>query len=481
MFVLGWLASVRARRVFSLCVALVCACSTRDHAAGTAERASTPHSPDPVASPAPAPVEATVEPVVVPVERVSNQAAREAHQAALERLDVPSLAAHPLVHYEPLENARALESFYRALHDLRTQADPHHKLRILVYGSSSVATDRYTGYLRAYLQHRFGDGGPGFVALVPLWRWHRHEEVALSGRGWTIEHALRKSGRLDGLYGLLGASASANRQGARLELKLKKEPPATRVEVWALGQPGGGHVEIGSDHGPKRVLDTGRPALEPLYHVLDEGPHTRVRADVAGDGEVRLFGAVLERDGKGVVVDELGIGGTEAGDHLMWHEDIWRDNVRRRAPALYVLAYGANAAGKDDLPMEQYRDELARVLVRFRETLPLAACLLIGPADFFSKGDDGTWNVEPRVDPVLAIQRELAVRHDCAFWDTRAFMGGRGAMASWVEAGLARPDHLHFSTLGYHHMGASLADALMAPFDGALHEDVPPAEPAATH
>ena len=165
------------------------------------------------------------------------------------------------------------------------------------------------------------------------------------------------------------------------------------------------------------------------------------------------------------------IAATSPANSQAWAEDIWRDNIQRRAPVLYVLAYGANAAGKDDLPMEQYRTELDQVLARFRQTLPDAGCLLIGPADFYVKDDAGQWNVEPRVDPVLQIQRELAKDHDCAFWDTRAFMGGRETMAAWTEAGLARSDHLHFSPLGYTYMGAMLTDALLAPFDAPVGEE----------
>jgi hypothetical protein len=44
-------------------------------------------------------------------------------------------------------------------------------------------------------------------------------------------------------------------------------------------------------------------------------------------------------------------------------------------------------------------------------------------------------------------------------------MGGEGAMARWVEAGLAREDHLHLRKRGAALMGAALIDALMQRYD----------------
>jgi lysophospholipase L1-like esterase len=41
-------------------------------------------------------------------------------------------------------------------------------------------------------------------------------------------------------------------------------------------------------------------------------------------------------------------------------------------------------------------------------------------------------------------------------------MGGPGAMLRWVEAGLARPDHVHLSAEGYQLLAERLLRALDA-------------------
>jgi lysophospholipase L1-like esterase len=451
-------------------------------ASGCREPDNAPPAAPPESAPAvePAPVEGPAPQIFSAP--VPSPAAEAAHAFVQTRMLGRALDPHPEVHFAPVEDGdgAALQGFHRALRRLE-EGESDRKVRVAVYGSSSVAADRYTGYLRGYLQHRFGDGGVGFVALVPLWRWHRHNEVSVSAsKNWTIEHAQKeRTGRLDGNYGLLGASAhTASKRAHALVRPNKARGSVTDVatsafvELHHLAQPGGGRyrVEVGRERVGEVSTEADTPAA--AYHRLEiDGPVVPLKITPVGDGEVRLFGAVFEREGSGVVVDELGIGGTRATNMVAWTEAIWADNLRRRAPDLYILAYGANEAGDDDdeHPIAKYRQELAAVLDRFARVLPEASCVLVGPQDFpvRSEEDEETWLRRPRMDAIVQAQREIAADKGCGFFDTRAMMGGPDRMTTWVaaEPALAKADHLHFTTLGYTHMGRVLADALMAGYD----------------
>src|SRR5690606_24370105 len=154
-----------------------------------------------------------------------------------------------------------------------------------------------------------------------------------------------------------GASAWATRKASWAELRGRTghtDPSGSHLlELWFLRQPAGGRFDV--ELAGKRVatVQTRADAHGPGYWTPSEPPAAFVplRVKVRGDGEVRLFGAVLERDAPGVVVDELGIGGTRAANHLGWDEGTWSDNLRRRAPDLWVLAYGANEAIDEDEPI----------------------------------------------------------------------------------------------------------------------------------
>ncbi len=456
----------------ALCLfGLACGAKTpaESPAATPAARLGAPPTSPPQALPA----------VVVAPEPVVTAASTAAHAHAQTRTFGGALPSDANVHFVPITDAPlALTHFHEALRALAGGKDPDGKVRIAVYGSSSVAVDRYPGYLRGYLQQRFGDGGIGFVAAVPLWRWHRHNEVVLqTTKGWTVEHVQKKNLREGGHLGLLGAAQAGTRK--RITTTIGPGAPESfsdyantrRVDLHYLGQVKGGRFTLELGDRKLGTISTRAPAPSAMVHTPTlptlpaDGPLPPLRVRVLGDGEVRLLGATLERDEPGVVVDTLGIGGTRAANMLAWDEPGWANALRARAPDLVVLAYGANECMDLDEPIETYRENLERVLGRFAEAAPQASCLLVGPVDFPEKDDTGAWIPRTRLDQIIEVQREVAQERKCGFFDTRAFMGGVGAMDTWVTAKLAKADHLHMSKLGYLHLGRVLADALMRDFD----------------
>jgi hypothetical protein len=61
---------------------------------------------------------------------------------------------------DPAPDRPALARFHAALRDLAAGRDADGKVRVAMYGASGTAADIFTGYVRAYLQRRFGAGGP---------------------------------------------------------------------------------------------------------------------------------------------------------------------------------------------------------------------------------------------------------------------------------------------------------------------------------
>lgn len=403
--------------------------------------------------------------------------------------------------------ASGLTNFHEALRALKRGEDADGKVRVLVYGASHTAADIYPSYLRAYLQKRFGDGGSGFVPLVRPSKFYRPLGLTLeASRGWKVDHA-QKGERDDGLFGLFGASATSAKKrdygrvipasaptgsGAGEEKdakdgkKAEKAAFKTRYELFFLVQPGGGKFKLSVDGKVVATINTkagkNRPA-SPGYHTLtrDGGPHA-IEVQPVGDGEVRLFGMTMENDRPGVVIDNLGIGGTRAANHLKWDEHVWADNLQRRDPDLVVLAYGTNESVDEDQPISVYREQLRAVLTRLRRAAPEASCLLVGPGDFPTKIADGTFGPRPRTVAIVAAQREAAAELGCAFWDMMQFMGGEQSMVTWAAAqpAMAQSDHLHLTRRGYTRMGMALTDALMFDFDAAAMPGPVPSDASGT-
>ncbi|MFO7567397.1 MAG: GDSL-type esterase/lipase family protein [Enhygromyxa sp.] len=378
--------------------------------------------------------------------------------------------------YVPIENPKdgpALAHFHEALRKLAAGEDEDGKVRVLVYGASHTQADVYPGYLRAYLQTRFGNGGQGFVSLVKVNRWFRYADWNIEEtKGWKCEHAQRSSSRKDGYYGLLGACGSTTSKRDKTTLVPRNQSAsASAYELWYLAQPGGGRLELFVDGKKQGVVDTKARQIGPGYYsfAVDPGSH-KIEVRAKGDGEIRLFGLVMESDSPGVVVDTLGIAGTRASNMLAWDQEIWTDNIRRRDPDLYILAYGTNEATDEDQPISVYRKNLREVLSRLRNAAPEASCLLLGPGDFPREIEEDVWVPRPRVAEIIEAQRDIAYEMGCGFWDGLAFMGGVNSMHTWATSRpqMASRDHIHLTKRGYVRMGMAVTDAMMASFDRAL-------------
>ncbi|MFO0696129.1 MAG: GDSL-type esterase/lipase family protein [Polyangiales bacterium] len=365
----------------------------------------------------------------------------------------------------------ALHAALRRAHAGQGQA------RLVFYGASHTASDLYTGYLRAALQQMFGDAGHGFVLPVTPWRGYRHQgvEVASAPQDWVALKIGAAPWTLDH-YGFGGVAVEASTPSARGSVETTTQFPFGQsvglFDLYYLIQPDGGRFDVLIDGLPVERVSTAGDLRQPGYatfHVPD-GPH-RLEVRVVGDGPVRLFGVVMEREVPGIVVDQLGINGARARSHLFWDDALYREHLRRRNPDLVVLAYGTNESG-DDQPIEEYRDQLRQVVGRIRETVPNASCLLVGPSDRPLQVGRNEYVERPRTAQIVETQWRVALENGCAFFDTVAFQGGPMSTVAWAEMSppYAGRDMVHFTRRGYERMGQVILGALL---DGTSYR--PPA------
>lgn len=358
----------------------------------------------------------------------------------------------------PVENAAALIPFFEQLyrHQRGEVAGP---IRILHYGDSHTAADEWTGDLRTHFQEKFGDGGSGFSLAGRPWNSYRRLDVRSgSTRGWHSDGLVGRAG--DGVYGLGGVSMST----AKAHEAIYLDANAAEFELFYYQQPGGGTLQIYDNGVPMEQISTdGEPG--PAYYHLESVPgQHRVEAETLDRGPVRLFGWVAENT-TGVTYETLGINGAEASIILNWNEETLRSNIERRNPALIVLAYGTNEAGRKDWTLESYRNMYSQLIQRLRMDAPTATILVVGPADRTQRVRKVGWQTMEKIDVIAEAQRQAALANGCAFWDTQAKMGGKGSMLTWVAAGMAQADHVHFTGPGYRMLGDAVFRDVMSQYD----------------
>jgi hypothetical protein len=385
---------------------------------------------------------------------------------AIRQRDAGNPTPPPLGHFVRIEPESALESFHRVLARLSSREGGADKVRILAYGASHTQADVYTGYLRAYLQKRFGDGGQGFVLLGRVNPWYRTLDTRAFHRALTVHQASRVSELEPAPLGLFGAALEGRGGNAYGEVVTSKGSGNTHFQVHYFEQPKGGDFDLQVDGTTVRTIRTSAEAPGPAHYSFQVPPgQHRIRARLRGHRSVRLFGIIAETAGPGVVVDTLGIGGARMSGSLRWEEQTWVQALRQRKPDLVLFAYGTNEASDRDLSLPRYESNLRASLARFRKAAPEVSCLLIGPFDLVDRN-------RSRLLKVVDAQRSVSREYGCGFWDGYAFMGGENSMRRWASAKppLATPDHVHLTRLGYVYAGIAIGDALMRAFDHARLE-----------
>jgi lysophospholipase L1-like esterase len=333
-----------------------------------------------------------------------------------------------------------------------------------------------TGRMRKILQKRFGDGGHGFVMPARPWRTYRREGIVWEGPNsrwsqWHWDYArLKPRCHDDGLYGLAGMSvmASNRRRWDRFSTR-ERGSKVSYFELIYAKQPRGGDLYLRIDGGRRRRIKTrGKGGFGLWKSKLKVGSHSfEIRP--RGNGNVRLYGAILERRKPGIVVDTLGINGARAMQMLRWDEKLWSQLVAHRNPALIVLVYGTNEAGDTAEDIAIYTSQLRQVLARVRRAAPKASCVLIGPSDrpFVNKdtGDNTliSFAKRPRTDLIISTQRQLSAEAGCGFWDMVSATGGLFSIVSWADHDprYAWTDYVHLTSRGYRRLADLFTSALL--------------------
>jgi lysophospholipase L1-like esterase len=331
----------------------------------------------------------------------------------------------------------AMQPFYESL--ARTARGEKGAItRILHYGDSLVVVDFLTGQTRRRLQSRFGDAGHGFMLAGKPWPWYQHWDVSYrTSSSWLVDGIMKRKSS-GGFYGL-GAYAFESRGGGHfMEMGTSRKGAygrtAGRFQVFYLVQPGGGSFKVLVDGKLHSTVKTAGATRQSGLHTVEvpEAPH-RFRVQCIGDGPVRLFGGVLERDKPGVVYDTLGINGGRMRTLEKINASMWAEQLRLRKPNLIIMNFGTNESEDVGRPLNVVENDYVRVLQRVRAAVPAASCLVMAPPDRAERAN-GTLRTKPIVPKLVARQRSAALKAGCAFYDTYEAMGGHGSMARWYNA-----------------------------------------------
>ncbi|HEU0029542.1 MAG TPA: GDSL-type esterase/lipase family protein [Kofleriaceae bacterium] len=351
-----------------------------------------------------------------------------------------------------------MDGFYKSIAESKA-GKLGRAIRVSWYGDSVIATDAIPGRLRSRLQGELGDGGPGFVFVVPPHRFCEHEGVTKTASdGWQI-YSISTRPSADGLYGVGGSSIEGHGEDARLKLT---SGAITNVDLYYLAQPNGGVATISANNTEVLKADTKGDSKQPGYAAakIDGGAK---RLDITTQGKVRLFGVDLE-NATGIVVDNFGIVSVNVKSFNNHNKDHFAAELGHRSADLVMFMIGANEAqwlspGARDT--KDYQQRYEAVLGIVRKARPNASCLVVSPTDQ-AEAKDGKYPSRPVMPVLVEAQRKAAHAQGCAFYSTYDWMGGKGSASRWFQKGLVGSDFQHLSRKGANKMADAIHDALMA-------------------
>lgn len=364
------------------------------------------------------------------------------------------------VHTPAVSPTHTLRGLATALNEL--DAGTRRYVRIAHYGDSNIAAGLWTKEAREQLQRRYGNGGPGLLTVLPYGSRSFANLRLVSTDAEGRRHASKnRFGPDDGLWGAAGVAAEVRAPDGRVQLVRKRPGPTatlspptpSSVTFHLLGFPHGGIAALVSNGVTLETQTTKQNSPELLkirVPFFQSTPPILVRSQSVHP--VRVLGAVVESETGGLVYETLGINGQRASALPLRNRALWAAAIEGRQPDLVVMSFGGNEALDPSFSGAAYEDQLERALARVRALMPSASCLLTGPVSMCD---------HPPLAEVVAVQRRVAPRYGCGFWDTREVSGGENSNCTWRKHGLVSGDGLHLSPEGYDIVGDRFAEALL--------------------
>ena len=123
-------------------------------------------------------------------------------------------------------------------------------------------------------------------------------------------------------------------------------------------------------------------------------------------------------------------------------------------PDLVILSFGTNESHNRRYSSMQHYRQMNELVCMLRGSLSGVPMLMTTPPGSYESSRQRrrrrTYTVNPRTSVAAQTIRRFADANGLAVWDMYEVFGGvRRACLNWQEAGLMRPDHIHYLPEGY--------------------------------
>lgn len=354
-------------------------------------------------------------------------------------------------HAQKLMNDTNLYPVYHAL-DTSTNA-----ISMLHLGDSHVQAGTYPDAVRKVLQDQFGYAGRGFVFPYNLAGTNGPDGYKWSSNvRWNGERMVdRNQAEWPGPGGIM-----LSRELAPATVQFTSDSAIDWLRVWYKGndvpEVAGGSVFEGSKDAPEREVrikaDSGMTAMAIRF-----------------PGISRFYGAVDERNAKGITYSAIGINGAQFQQYNLFDGGVAGAAGMLTKPLLVIFSLGTNEAF-GAITAVQLKTEMEKTVAAVREYAPDAKFLFTTPPSgmmkkrsvpYRPKGSKRTkyrtkFIAVPQAATVRQAIIEFCREEGHAYWD---LFGEMRADSRYTRAW--SHDHVHFNAYGYRLQGEQLGKAIL--------------------
>ncbi len=351
-------------------------------------------------------------------------------------------------------------------------------VRIVHLGDSHLQAGYYSGEAMRLLQEQFGNAGRGWIAPFKLSRSNEPEDYFIRSvvKEWKAGRCIQNNPACP--WGIGGIGIETMSPSATFTFGVTPEKGAGydfKEAILYRAEKSMPMVPYGTDKDSVRVFradtlcapdilaDTFR--LSSLTASLPlEPPRRKQGTDSLLPAELftnRYYGFSLSNGKPGLLYHTIGVNGAM---YVNYTSETYVKQLAVLKPALLIISLGTNEAFGRNFTEEEFTGQIDAFLRLARKEMPNTVFLLTTPAECYKririKKRRRYVRNESMARMAGAIAR-YAQSEGIACWDLFAATGGKQSCKLWLNAGLFRADHIHFTPEGYKEQGKLLYKALV--------------------
>ncbi len=339
--------------------------------------------------------------------------------------------------------------------------------KIVHIGDSHIQADLFSGQVRKLLQEKYGNAGTGLV--FPYRQINTNPPTTFTTSG-SVKFIPTKIARCKESCEVgLAAYNAQMPANSQFTVALKNDTGAQYISALFQANDLGANICINQDMDAAsyQLQDAGGFMIS-SYNKQVSGPFT-VRAQQA----LNLQGIIVSNGQTGILYYTIGANGATLNNYN--NSSLFFEQLKTLQPDLVIVSLGTNESVSDITP-EKFTNQLDSFNTNLLNVCAQQQIIYTTPADNYTKQVKtvrkkvkGKWRKKrvvyyannTKLEELRDAMLQYCIAHQVMCWDLYAAMGGDTSMKSWVGAGLAAKDHIHFNKAGYQLQGELFFKALL--------------------